>query len=68
MRTIQDLLAERRALLRERDAETDATARAVLQAQVALLDVDIAEYPCDERNEREAARGDYMRAAQKDGY
>lgn len=68
MRTIQDLLAERRAMLRERDAATDATGRAVLQAQIDVLDLDINEYPCDERKEREAARGDYLRAAQKDGW
>lgn len=43
MRTLPDLIAERRVLLNEMRAERDLAAREVLRFQVALLDVEVAE-------------------------
>lgn len=38
MRTAQDLLAERRALVQEQRRERDATARAMLQFEINSID------------------------------
>ena len=51
MRTLPDLIAERRVLLNEMRAERDITARELLRATVAVLDVEIAEM----RRSQEAA-------------
>ncbi len=40
-RTIQDLLAERRANVREARQESDATARAMLWAHIDTIDVEL---------------------------
>lgn len=50
-RTLADLIQERRALLNEMRAERDITARELLRATVAVLDVEIAEM----RRSQEAA-------------
>ena len=42
MRTAQDILAERRSVIREQMRERDATARAILQYQIDTLDRELA--------------------------